>query len=794
LILSVKIRQKYKIVEDNTVDYKRAFEALPGSFYIVEPNAPVFTILSVSEELLKSTGKKREELEGKGIFEVFPENPVDEQSKGPSIFRHSLQKVIQTKLSDTLPMLRYDVANTDGVFEERYWIPVNKPVLDKQKSLLFILHYTTEVTDKIIGERKEREAKERNLDSVAAEKEVALNKIIERESMFRSMVEQTPVAITLTRGKELLIESINQPMAHMMGKEKCADLIGKKLLHVLPELESQPVYGIVMKILETGESFNGYEIPVSIQKGEKLEQGYFNISYTPLIAEGVISGVLHVAIDVTEQVLSRQKLEESEQQLRSIIESSPYPIGVYVGKDMRTLYANQALKDALGKGNHIIGKPYKELMWEFESQDVLGQIGQVFTSGIPLHIKNQQFEVNIEGNVKTYYYNYSFIPLLNAADEVYGIVNTAVDVTDLVVAQQEAKESEERFRSLANDVPVFIFMSEHDIHVSFFNRTWLEFTGLTYEEAIARGWEKVTHPDYLETITKIYDEAYTSRKPYSIEVKHKRKDGEYRWVLWTGIPRSLPNGEFAGFMGTGIDIHDRKQAENSVLSKNEQLIQINNDLDTFIYTASHDLKAPISNLEGLLHAFTAEYEFNKEQQELINMMFNSVERFKNTIKDLTEIGKIQRADQEVSQSLTFSEILNEVTLDIRELIDQFNPFIETQFEVPEIRYSKKNLRSIFYNLISNSLKYSSPDRAIKIGISTKRIDKYILLEVADNGLGLSTENQKKIFGMFKRAHQHIEGSGIGLYMIKRLIENSGGKIEFKSEEGKETAFKVFLPA
>jgi two-component system CheB/CheR fusion protein len=158
--------------------------------------------------------------------------------------------------------------------------------------------------------------------------------------------------------------------------------------------------------------------------------------------------------------------------------------------------------------------------------------------------------------------------------------------------------------------------------------------------------------------------------------------------------------------------------------------------------------------------------------------------------DLTEITKVERLNQEEGQEITFSEILEEVKLDIRELIHSFDPVISTDFAVKGIYYSRKNMRSIIYNLLSNALKYSAPDRKPEVRITTELKNDCITLSLADNGLGLSERDKSKVFGMFKRAHQHIEGTGVGLYMIKKMIENANGTIEVESEKGVGSTFMV----
>src|SRR5690606_42252 len=136
---------------------------------------------------------------------------------------------------------------------------------------------------------------------------------------------------------------------------------------------------------------------------------------------------------------------------------------------------------------------------------------------------------------------------------------------------------------------------------------------------------------------------------------------------------------------------------------------------------------------------------------------------------------------------------NEVILDIRELIKASNdPVIVADFKIDKIKYSRKNLRSIIYNLLSNALKYSSPERRPEIHLSTRLVEDFIWLTIFDNGLGINQESQHKVFNMFERAHQHVEGSGVGLYIIKRIIENFGGKIEIQSKENVGTNFYVYL--
>ncbi len=228
--------------------------------------------------------------------------------------------------------------------------------------------------------------------------------------------------------------------------------------------------------------------------------------------------------------------------------------------------------------------------------------------------------------------------------------------------------------------------------------------------------------------------------------------------------------------------------------KNEELLKINSDLDNFVYTASHDLKSPISNIEGLINTLSDELKNSHivEYDYLIEMINISINKFKTTIKDLTEITKIQKDMGEDITRISIEELIEEVRYDIKHLMDQEGVDFQTSLRLPHVRFSRKNLRSILYNLISNAIKYRSGERAPIVIVSSEQREDYALIRVRDNGLGLELQQKDKIFRMFKRMHTHVEGTGIGLYIVKRIIENSGGKIEVDSEVGKGTEFRVFL--
>ena len=488
------------------------------------------------------------------------------------------------------------------------------------------------------------------------------------------------------------------------------------------------------------------------------------------------------------------------QSLRTIVAmiiSSKFPMFLWWGDDLIQFY-NDAYRPSLGNnGKHPLALGQNGADCWPEAWDIISPlIEQVLSTGESTWSEDQLVPIYRNGKIEDVYWTFSYSPIKGESENIEGVLVVCTETTDKVVNLKQLGESKDQLQ-FAIDAAELGTWDYNPVSNTFTGNDRLkEWFGLAINDEIDLGLaiNIMAEKDRLRVMEAIqnalifssgglYDIEYIIINPVTKQERIVRAKGR----AWFNDEKRAYR-----FNGTLQDVTKETLAKIELEMKNRELIRVNTDLDNFIYTASHDLKAPVSNLEGLLQAHAADSAFNEEQQCVVGMMFDSIERFKTTIHDLTEISKIQRIDATDLQTLNFATVLTEVKLDIRELIERFAPLIQTDFEVQEINYSRKNLRSIIYNLLSNALKYSAPHRKPVVKIYTKKIKDFTILTVADNGLGLSAENQNKIFGMFKRAHQHVEGSGIGLYMIKRMVENHGGKIEIKSEIDKGTTFIVYL--
>ncbi|WP_299703075.1 HAMP domain-containing sensor histidine kinase [uncultured Pontibacter sp.] len=247
-----------------------------------------------------------------------------------------------------------------------------------------------------------------------------------------------------------------------------------------------------------------------------------------------------------------------------------------------------------------------------------------------------------------------------------------------------------------------------------------------------------------------------------------------------------------------LEVHERATAQQELQHINRELKIANNDLDNFVYCASHDLKAPIINIEGLLDVLKEEMPAPDEKvNHILKRLDGSLERINRTIHDLTEVSFITQKQIGVAGNgvSNFAVVLEEVEESVSGLIEQTDARIEADFaDCPEANIQRKDLKSIMYNLLTNALKYKSPERKPIVNFSTKVAEDYIVLCVTDNGMGVELRgNEKKMFNLFKRLHDHVEGSGVGLYIVRRIIENYNGTIEVASEVGVGTTFTIRFP-
>ncbi|MGF6847800.1 two-component system CheB/CheR fusion protein [Chitinophaga sp. W3I9] len=241
------------------------------------------------------------------------------------------------------------------------------------------------------------------------------------------------------------------------------------------------------------------------------------------------------------------------------------------------------------------------------------------------------------------------------------------------------------------------------------------------------------------------------------------------------------------------DITLLNKAQLELHRSNLSLQRINDDLDNFVYSASHDLLGPLTNIEGLMKLLGEKLDMqDKETVRYTDMIQSSIVKFKENLRELAEVGKIESESLKEVQEVDINAILDDVLVSIQDKVRAARVLITRNLEESHLVFSRKNLRSIIYNLLTNALKFRSPDRLLQIQINTRKENGFLLLEVKDNGIGIEQDKLNTVFNMYKRLHPEMEGLGIGLFLVRKIVDASGGMTEVDSKLHEGSTFKIFF--
>ncbi|EMR01440.1 sensor histidine kinase [Cesiribacter andamanensis] len=353
---------------------------------------------------------------------------------------------------------------------------------------------------------------------------------------------------------------------------------------------------------------------------------------------------------------------------------------------------------------------------------------------------------------------------------------------------RELEQMAERYKFMTNAIPQIVWTANARGEVDFFNDNWYAYTGLTEPESLLSGWGKVIHPQDLAAVVEQWSNSIAGGTPFEAKFRMKNVEEEYYWHLGRGIPMTDASGAVSQWFGTVTNIHEQ-------VEKQEELQRINEDLDNFVYTASHDLKTPILNIEGLLTLLHSKAPAG-ERTDLGNIysrMDLSVQKLKDTIHDLADISRIQRESADELHWIVLPELIEEFKVNSLMEYEASGARIETDLEEEEICcMSRKHMRSLLDNLLGNALKYRHPDRTPHIQVRTRLQGEEYSISVQDNGIGISPEHQPRVFDMFRRFHLQATGTGVGLYIVKKIVDKYAGRIELQSTPGQGSTFTVWL--
>ena len=360
----------------------------------------------------------------------------------------------------------------------------------------------------------------------------------------------------------------------------------------------------------------------------------------------------------------------------------------------------------------------------------------------------------------------------------------------------ELKRSKDRFESAVKGAGAGIYEWDISTNSVYVSPRWKELLGYSDDDGIEVNLEffmGLVHQDDAVHTGKNIERAISVGGGYQNELRMRTKAGEYRWFRDTGIITyeiSIPSKA----VGSIIDINDRKHAEVELREKNEELEKTNDELDRFVYSASHDMRAPLSTLLGLLEV-AKNTDKKSELNQYFDLMRDRIYTMEGFIREITDYSRNARLAVERT-SLLLKPIINECVESFNFLANESHVKVEVSCnEDVMVTTDRSRLSVILNNLISNSIKYHDPEKEERIvTIAVERTEDNCKISIKDNGIGIDAQYKDQVFDMFFRASENSKGSGLGLYIVKETAEKVGAEISFTSVLGKGSEFSLTIPA
>jgi PAS domain S-box-containing protein len=509
-------------------------------------------------------------------------------------------------------------------------------------------------------------------------------------------------------------------------------------------------------------------------------------------SEGEAIRMVGALRDISERKEAMQKLMRSEARHRGIIQSQTNYV-VRIDLQGNYSYCNRKFvenfswiyekEELLGEDSMISVMSYHHERLAEVSQKCLSSPGEVFQVELDKPGKNDRVKKTL----------WDIVYLADTTHENGELQCVGIDITARVKAEQENLFQ----ANLLDKIGQAVIATDSEGIITYWNRAASEIYGWAMEEVLGKNILRVTPSLKSRKEGKTIMKTLKQGKTWSGEFLVRRKSGAEFHAQVTNSPFFDENGKFKGVIGISSDITERKIADNKLLNLNKslrnytkELVAANKGLEQFSYIVSHNLRAPVANIIGLGDLINNEDYPDDLKQQLLEEIINNIGRLDSIIKDLNDILKVKEDISEKREKIDLNNLVKTIISGVERLIDQEEVRVITNFsEVPEFNAPKSYLHSIFSNLILNSIKYRRPDVDLVLELSSKVKDGKVIFEFLDNGMGIDLEKKgNQIFGLYKRFHSHVEGKGMGLFMVKTQVELMGGKISVDSRVNEGSRF------
>lgn len=745
--------------ETKSVDLKRSLADSEKKFKNLVMNSPIgITILRgpdlkielANEMILKIWRKEKKKVIGEKILDVFPE--LEGQK-----FLELLKEVYLKK--QPVKEFEFPIMMKNGKENDKFYLDFElDPLLENDGSITGIMVTANDVTEKVESKVQASRA----------------------EEMLRLAVEASEMAIWEI---DLKTDKVNytKKLLDIFGIDPSAELT---LEEIRNQIYPSDRHGIVKEAFEVAMKTGNYKFETRLVKPDGSIVRVRTIGKIFNDEQGNPAKIIGTLRDITQDEINQHALERSERRLRNLILNAPVSIGILNGPDYVVEIMNESALKLMGKTrDQMLNKPILEVMTELDTKVAKLLLDNVYYSGKSFSAAEFPVKLSRKGKLEKVYVNFEYNPLLNGQGKVYGIMVVGTEVTEQVRAHHKVEESESRFRLLADSMPQFVWSADKDGNINYFNQAVFDFSGLSPEQIKNGGWIEIVHPDERKKNTSKWKEAIETGTDFIFEHRFKRHDGTYRWQLSRAIPQRDEKDKIQQWIGTSTDINDIKEQEQQK--------------DFFISMASHELKTPITSIKGYVQILQSMYEKSGDEVlvKSLERIHVQIEKLTKLITDMLDVSKIRSLGLAFQkQSFELNDLIKEVIEEIGMIHPDYKIIFKTDSDF-SVFADRERIGQVLINLITNAIKYSSKNGDIIIKSVLNQ--KYIIVSVNDEGIGINKNYQQKIFERFYRVEGKSEktfpGFGIGLFIASEIIKRHKGKIWVESEPGKGSRFYFSLP-
>jgi PAS domain S-box-containing protein len=475
-----------------------------------------------------------------------------------------------------------------------------------------------------------------------------------------------------------------------------------------------------------------------------------------------------IAIDVTDRKQAYEALVKSEERFARAFRESPMALTLTSARDHRYVDVNESFERYTGwRRDEVIGKtPFEIALWIDPAER------ERFAKSVTYDGAIRDLEVRYRSKTGEQRVGLGSAELMEIDGEPC-ILSAVLDITDRKRVEQALRESEERFRLVANTAPVMIWMSGVDKQCYYFNKTWLDFRGRTGDEELGNGWAEGVHPEDLDQCLNTYAEAFDRRKSFSMHYRLRRHDGQYRWILDRGVPRFNPDGSFAGYIGSGIDVTEQRAAEATLASVGRRLIEAHEEERTWIGRELHD------DINQRLALLAVELDQSKQRLPAHAEIQNDIERAQRSVAEIAK-DVHQLSHRLHSSKLDYLGLAAAANGFCKEVAEQNR--VEVQFRHTDVpRKLPKEISLCLFRVLQEALSNAVKHSGVKsFNVEILGTSDHIELTVKDSGRGFDLG-------------QTAQTRGLGLVSMRERLQLIKGEFLVQSKSGSGTTVRARVP-